>query len=141
MRIIISALMCAGALFGQGANRVQFRDWHPPAPAAKPKVTCGSLRALTNYNLSIVAATVMPASADVPEHCRVSLMIYADTVLRYMVFPEKDPASSLGGFDIDRDPQRFATLRTIMDATDRDLTAFRQRNGKLRCTTAGLIPN
>ena len=75
MRIIISALMCAGALFGQGANRVQFRDWHPPAPAAKPKVTCGSLRALTNYSLSVVAATVMPASADAPEHCRVSLMI------------------------------------------------------------------
>jgi len=56
---------------------------------------------------------------------------YADTVLRFMTFPEKDPASTIAGFDIDRDPARLATLRSIMDATDPDLSAFRQRNGKL----------
>ena len=75
MRIVIGALIFAGALFGQGANRVQFRDWNPPAPVAKPKIACGSLRALTSYDLSVIGATVIPATADAPEHCRVSIMI------------------------------------------------------------------
>jgi feruloyl esterase len=56
---------------------------------------------------------------------------YTDPFLRFMAFPEKDPASSLAGFDIDRDPQRLSALRQILDATDPDLSAFRQRNGKL----------
>ena len=75
MRIVISVLMCAVVLFGQGANRVQFRDWNPPTPGAKPQAACASLRALTSYDLSVIAATVIPVSADAPEHCRVSLMI------------------------------------------------------------------
>ncbi len=75
MRILIGALVFAGALFGQGANRVQFRDWNAPAATAKPKVACGSLRSLTSYNLSVIGATVIPAAADAPEHCRVSIMI------------------------------------------------------------------
>ena len=33
--------------------------------------------------------------------------------------------------DIDRDPQRVVEASTILDATDPDLSAFRQNNGKL----------
>jgi feruloyl esterase len=75
MRILAATLLCAGTLYGQGAGRVQFRDWNPPATTAKPKVSCGSLRALTNYELSIAAANIIPATADAPEHCRVRVFI------------------------------------------------------------------
>jgi hypothetical protein len=75
MRILLLALVCVTSAFGQGAGQVQFRDWNPPPPTARPKVSCASLRALTNYNISILSAHTIPATTDVPEHCRVSLMI------------------------------------------------------------------
>src|ERR1035441_8092433 len=56
---------------------------------------------------------------------------YTDGYLGYMAFPEKDPATTVAGFDVNRDPQRVGWLRDIMDATDPDLSAFRQHNGKL----------
>jgi hypothetical protein len=75
MRIVLVALVCVTSGFGQGAGQVQFRDWTAPAATAKPKVSCASLRGLTNYDISIVSARTIAASGDVPEHCRVSLMI------------------------------------------------------------------
>jgi hypothetical protein len=72
---LICALACSTTAFGQGAGQVQFRDWNAPSASAKPKATCGSLRALTNYEISIVGARTIAASDDVPEHCRISLMI------------------------------------------------------------------
>ena len=75
MRVFITVLLCAGALHAQGGGQVQFRDWHAPAATQKPKVSCESLRALTSYDISIISATTIAATADVPEHCRVSLMI------------------------------------------------------------------
>ena len=75
MRIVLVALMCVTSAFGQGAGQIQFRDWKAPAATAKPKVSCASLRGLTNYEISILSARTVPASNDVPEHCRVSLMI------------------------------------------------------------------
>ena len=75
MRMLLAVLLCAGTMYGQGGGRVQFRDWNTPTPTQKPKVACSSLRALTNYELSIVAARVIPATADAPEHCRVSVLI------------------------------------------------------------------
>lgn len=41
--------------------------WAPPASA----VACNELRSLTGYEFSVISARVVPASADVPEHCRV----------------------------------------------------------------------
>jgi Tannase and feruloyl esterase len=73
--VLGGALMCATTAFGQGGGQVQFRDWNVPSASAKPKVSCGSLRALTNYEISIVGAKTIAASDGVPEHCRVSLMI------------------------------------------------------------------
>ena len=54
---------------------MQFRDWTVPAATANPVITCGELRGLTNLEISVIAATVIPASADVPEHCRVRVMV------------------------------------------------------------------
>jgi feruloyl esterase len=48
-----------------------------------------------------------------------------------VAFPEKDPPTTLAGFNIDRDPQRAVEASSILDATDPDLSAFRQHNGKL----------
>ena len=75
MRVFVTLLLCAGALHAQGGGQVQFRDWHAAAATQKPKVSCESLRALTSYDISIISATTIAATADVPEHCRVSLMI------------------------------------------------------------------
>lgn len=56
---------------------------------------------------------------------------YADGFLEYVAFPEKDPAATLAGFNLDRDSQRVVEASSILDATDPDLSAFRQHNGKL----------
>ena len=68
MRIVLLALVCVTSAFGQGAGQVQFRDWNAPAATAKPKVSCASLRGLTNYEISILSAKAITASGDVPEH-------------------------------------------------------------------------
>lgn len=57
MRILPALLVCARLLAAQ---------------AAKPAMPCADLRALTNYDISIAAAELIPASAEAPEHCRVS---------------------------------------------------------------------
>jgi hypothetical protein len=75
MRIVLVALVCVTSAFGQGAGQVQFRDWKAPAATAKPKVSCASLRGLTDYGISILSARTIATTADVPEHCRVNLMI------------------------------------------------------------------
>ena len=75
MRLFIAAPLFAAALWGQGAGGVQFRDWGAPAGSAKPKLACGELRSLTSFDLSVIGATVMRATADIPEHCRVSILI------------------------------------------------------------------
>src|SRR5262249_3968011 len=63
------------AIWGQGAGGVQFRDWAAPTDVAKPKMACAELRSLTNYEMSVIAASVIRATADTPEHCRVSVFI------------------------------------------------------------------
>jgi feruloyl esterase len=56
---------------------------------------------------------------------------YAEGFLGYVAFQEKDPAATLAGFNMDRDSQRVSEASSILDATDPDLSAFRQHNGKL----------
>ena len=75
MRLLYVSAFCAAALWGQGGGGVQFRDWTAPVPTGKPAIACGELRSLTSFDLSVIAATVIPASANAPEHCRVNLMI------------------------------------------------------------------
>ena len=60
-------------------NGSQFKDWKTAAPGnaaqAKPRDTCASLVALTGYEFSVTRATIVQASSDAPEHCRVSGLI------------------------------------------------------------------
>jgi pimeloyl-ACP methyl ester carboxylesterase len=75
MRLLCLTLFCAVTLYSQGGGNVQFRDWTVPVPTAKPAIACGELRSLTSYDLSVVSTIVIGASTDVPEHCRVRVMV------------------------------------------------------------------
>jgi feruloyl esterase len=71
MRPLLLAIIFAALLRSQGGGPVQFRDWTPLRPTAKPAIPCTELRALTTADLSIVSATLIPATATAPEHCRI----------------------------------------------------------------------
>ena len=52
--------------------------------------------------------------------------------LRYMAFvPDAGENFDVRNYDFDRDPPRLATMARIYDATNPDLTEFRERGGKL----------
>ena len=57
-------------------NGSQFKDWTTAslgdAAQVKPRGACASLTALTGYEFSVTRATIVAASADAPEYCRVS---------------------------------------------------------------------
>jgi len=36
--------------------------------SVRPKLSCADLRSFTSYDFSIATATLVPATADVPEH-------------------------------------------------------------------------
>ena len=74
MRLLLPFVIFASALCGQGGGSVQFRDWNVPAATAKPVTTCGRLVSMTNFQLSVIRAVSIPASASAPEHCQVFLM-------------------------------------------------------------------
>ena len=44
-------------------------------PISKPKVACSDLRAMTNFEYSVISAVSMPSSQAAPEHCRVSVFV------------------------------------------------------------------
>jgi hypothetical protein len=75
MRLLIATLFLAATMWGQGAGGVQFRDWSAPGSIATSKMVCTQLRSLTSYELSVISASIIPAAGDVPEHCRVSVLI------------------------------------------------------------------
>lgn len=74
MRLGTLFLVSAAILHGQGGGAVQFRDWTPPPPTAKPVTACSKLLSLTSLDLSVISAVVTPASSQAPEHCHVFLM-------------------------------------------------------------------
>lgn len=53
------------------------------------------------------------------------------TFMRYMAFDLDDPDWDLEQFDFDEDPYRMDAVRRILDATDPDLTRFRDAGGKM----------
>jgi hypothetical protein len=75
MRLLIPLLAFAAALFGQGGGSVQFRDWNPPLPTARPVAACRHLLSLTGVDFSVVSADLVPATPQAPEHCHVFLMV------------------------------------------------------------------
>jgi feruloyl esterase len=58
-------------------------------------------------------------------------MTFGETFFKYMAFPDKNPKTDLANFDFDRDPARLEWIHNILDATDPDLSRFKQRGGKL----------
>ncbi len=59
------------------------------------------------------------------------LETFGVTFMRYMAFTRDDPDWSLDQFDFDEDPYRMEAIRGILDATDPDLTRFRDAGGKM----------
>jgi len=58
----------------------------------------------------------------------------ADATLRYLVFDPPQPDYDFQEFDFDRDVELLDRWGRLADATDVDLSAFRQRGGKLIMT-------
>ena len=57
--------------------------------------------------------------------------VFAETFLRYLAFEPDEPEFDWRQFDFDRDPERMGFIRSILDATDPDLTRFRDAGGKM----------
>jgi hypothetical protein len=58
----------------------------------------------------------------------------AEGIMRYLVHIPPQPNYDYRGFDFDRDPHRLDAWGQLVNATDTDLTRFRQRGGKLIVT-------
>ena len=56
---------------------------------------------------------------------------FGDSFVRYWASPKTDPSIDSAKFDFDKDMAKFADARTLLNATDPDLSAFRSRGGKL----------
>ena len=56
---------------------------------------------------------------------------FADSFLKYMAFDQDDPDYDWRTFDFDEDHARLTAIRQILDATDPELTVFRDRGGKI----------
>ena len=57
--------------------------------------------------------------------------VFAETFLRYLAFEPDAPEFELSELDFDEDPGRMDFIRSILDATDPDLTRFRDAGGKM----------
>jgi len=73
---LTTLLLLAIASTVHAQNGAQFKDWKPSsltdAVQVKPRLLCTSLTSLTDYDLSISSAKLVPAAGEVPEHCRIS---------------------------------------------------------------------
>jgi hypothetical protein len=56
---------------------------------------------------------------------------FAESFFRFLAFPKKDPTLTLDQVDLARDVPRLEEIHRTLDATDPDLSAFRNRNGRL----------
>jgi feruloyl esterase len=56
---------------------------------------------------------------------------FAESFFRHMAFPRKEQGMDLLEFDVEKDAPRLDWIRHILDATNPDLTAFRDRKGRM----------
>jgi len=56
---------------------------------------------------------------------------FGESFFSYLAFPEKNPNYKLTAFNFDKDPARLDWIHSVLDATDPDLSGFRNRGGKL----------
>jgi feruloyl esterase len=71
LRPLLTALFFPSILFSQTQL---FNGISADSAAQKPSRSCKDLRTLTGLDLSVIDAAIIPPAANVPEHCRVSLM-------------------------------------------------------------------
>jgi Tannase and feruloyl esterase len=71
--IVVVMALTASPLFAQAD--VQFENWKDAAPVRGPKAACRDLRALTDYTLSIDAATLVAPRQATPGFCQVTGLI------------------------------------------------------------------
>ena len=57
--------------------------------------------------------------------------MFAENFFRYVLPVKPDPQYELSQFNIDRDRPKLETIHQILDATDTDLSRFRQHGGKI----------
>jgi len=57
--------------------------------------------------------------------------MFAENFFRYVLPVKPDPQFDLSQFNIDRDRPKLETIHAILDATDTDLTRFRQHGGRI----------
>ena len=73
----MTAALCVSLLGATvaGQNGSQFREWKAStikAAPVGPHAACASLVGLTGFELSVTTASIVAASTDAPEFCRVS---------------------------------------------------------------------
>jgi hypothetical protein len=56
---------------------------------------------------------------------------FAESFFRHMAFPRKEQGVELAAFDVNKHAPQLDWIRNILDATNPDLSAFRDRRGKL----------
>ena len=56
---------------------------------------------------------------------------FAESFFRHMAFPRKEQGIELHAFDVEKHAPRLEWIHDILDATNPDLTGFRERNGKM----------
>jgi feruloyl esterase len=57
--------------------------------------------------------------------------LFSESFFRFLAYPRKDPKLELSQVDFERDRPNLKGIHDILDATDTDLSAFRERGGKL----------
>ena len=67
----------------------------------------------------------------VRDHGQTEAVSFAESFFRYMAFPQRRAEFDLADFDFDRDPARLGWIHSVLDATESDLSRFRDRGGKL----------
>ena len=58
-------------------------------------------------------------------------LAFSESFMKYMAFGKPDPNYDPRTFDFEKDPDHMDLIRRLLDATDPDLSAFRDRGGKL----------
>ncbi len=75
MPAVLPALLLLTASAGLAQPTAQFESWKDDAPPRQPKAKCADLRALTGYDFSIDAASMVPGRPGDPDLCRVQGLI------------------------------------------------------------------
>jgi feruloyl esterase len=101
-----------GAIQSQG--RTIFPGWPVSAEIAGPNGRSG-------WDQWIVRETAEKTTAH----------SFAESFFRYMAFPRKEEGIELSAFDIEKVPQRLDWIHNILDATEPNLTRFRDRRGRM----------